>query len=301
MFDISSVMDLLRRALAAPNWQLSPQLPSATPMAMASHDSDKGRSILGLSLSSANCPLRKSKEQKLAERETELLDIAADLIEREGFASFTMDKLVALSGYSKGTIYNHFSSKEDCLAALCIRGIDVIGCLFDKALAFDGRPREKMVALNYAYQLYTQWQPTLSLAVLTARTPAFAEKTSEQRSALMLEKDHAITLKVDEVFRDAIEQGDLDPAINIPVPLMSLLCWSQAFGINALTGTAPDLTAVSRLDGVNVQLLSANVLLDGLGFQPLSRDWDYQATWERVGRECFSDEIQLLNNNNNHY
>lgn len=265
------------------------------PMQMAAgDDSDQGCKVLGIKLPTHNCPLRKSKQQKLAEREQELLDIAADLIEREGFASFTMDKLAALSGYSKGTMYNHFSGKEDCLAALCIRGIGVIDLLFDKALAFEGRPRERLLALNYGYQLYSQLQPTLSLAVLTARTPAFAEKTSPERSQLMMSMDRTITLKVDALFRDAIAAGDLPENTQIPVPLMSFICWAQAFGSNALLGTARDLTAVSRITEMNIAMLGAGVLLDGLGFLPLSSEWDYQATWARIEQQCFADEIQQI-------
>lgn len=253
-----------------------------------------GRSILGIRLSPANCPVRKSKAQKLAEREQELLNMAEDLINAEGFAGFTMDKLAAVSGYSKGTMYNHFSSKEDCLAALCLRGMGLMEGLFTRAIAFDGKPREKILALNFAYQLYSQLQPTLSLAVLTARTPAFAEKTSAERSVIMMETDRRITLRVDDVFRAAIAAGDLPAQQDLPVPALSFMCWAQAFGSTALLGTARDLTAVSRIAQLNMPLISASVMLDGLGFRPLSTEWDYRASWERIGRECFSAELALL-------
>ncbi|WP_430462799.1 TetR/AcrR family transcriptional regulator [Thalassolituus sp. LLYu03] len=252
------------------------------------------RGVFGLRFGPASCPIKKSKAEKLAEREKELLDLAEQLINQDGFAAFTMDRLVAASGYSKGTLYNHFSSKEDCLAGLCIRGMSLMEHLFQRAATFDGNARERVLALHYADQLYARLQPTLSLAVLSARTPAFAEKISAERDALMQETDCRVTGMVDEVFRQALHTGDLPQRDDIPVEAMTFICWAQAFGTGALLGTARDLTAVSRIASMNIPLLSANVVLDGFGFKPLSDDWDYAASWERIGQTCFSAELAVL-------
>ncbi len=249
-----------------------------------------------LSAGKADCPLglRKSKAEKIAEREQQLLDIAHELLNCDGFADFSMDKLVRVSGYSKGTLYNHFSSKEDCLSALCLRGMAMIENMFSRAAAVDGTPREKMLALNVAYHLYASLQPTLSLAILSARTPSFSEKTSAERSALMEAHDQKITWIVDDIYRSAIHQGDLQDSAELTVELMAFVSWSQAFGINALMTTACDITAVSRTLGTNVALISCNVLLDGMGFKPLSSEWDYQASWERIERDVFAPEMAQL-------
>lgn len=244
----------------------------------------------------ADCPLglRKSKAEKIAEREQQFLNIAHELLNRDGFADFSMDKLVRASGYSKGTLYNHFSSKEDCLSALCLRGMAMIEDMFSRAAAFDGTPREKMLALNVAYHLYASLQPTLSLAILSARTPSFTEKTSAERSALMEARDQKITWIVDDIYRRAINQGDLHASAELTVELMAFVSWSQAFGINALMTTACDITAVSRTLGTNVALISCNVLLDGMGFKPLSSEWDYQASWKKIESDIFASEMAQL-------
>jgi hypothetical protein len=31
-----------------------------------------------------------------------------------------------------------------------------------------------------------------------------------------------------------------------------------------------------------------------MNWQPLSKDWDYQKTWQRVEEEIFADDIQLI-------
>ena len=85
---------------------------------------DKSLARIGLSKS----------EQKKVNREEELVDLAVVIINEQGFAGLSLEKLTAKSCYSKGTIYNHFSSKEDCLSALCIRAISSILDLFKRAL-----------------------------------------------------------------------------------------------------------------------------------------------------------------------
>ncbi|PHS62328.1 MAG: TetR family transcriptional regulator [Thalassobium sp.] len=246
--------------------------------------------------SKTDCPLglRKSKAEKIAEREQQFLDIAHELLNRDGFADFSMDKLVRASGYSKGTLYNHFSSKEDCLSAMCLRGLAMMEDMFSRAAAFDGTLREKILAMNVAYHLYASLQPTLSLTVLSAKTPSFTEKTSAARSQLIDECDLRITLMVDDIYRRAIEQGDLPDNPGLTVELMGFISWSQAFGLNALMTAACDITAVSRTSGTNVALISSNILLDGMGFKPLSSEWDYQASWKKIESDIFAAEMAQL-------
>lgn len=98
------------------------------------------KGLLGKSL--ANIRLSKS-EQKKAEREEELVDLAVSILNEDGFGGMSLEKLAAQSCYSKGTIYNHFSSKEDCLSALCIRAVSFIMTVFKRALEFKGCSREK--------------------------------------------------------------------------------------------------------------------------------------------------------------
>lgn len=67
--------------------------------------------------------IKTKKQQAIADREVELILLAKGIVQKEGFANLTMDKLTAASSYSKGTIYNHFCSKEDVVLALCIHSL----------------------------------------------------------------------------------------------------------------------------------------------------------------------------------
>jgi hypothetical protein len=61
-----------------------------------------------------------------------------------------------------------------------------------------------------------------------------------------------------------------------------------------LAASASEAKAVNRLDPNTLLLQNIGILLDGMNWQPLSKDWDYQKTWQRVEEEIFADDLQLI-------
>lgn len=271
-----------------PQHELSQHL-EASAKAGCPHGGLKG--LLDLSL--AKMGLTKS-EQKKADREEELVDLAVSILNQDGFAGMSLEKLTAKSCYSKGTIYNHFSSKEDCLSALCIRAISSIMVFFKRALEFNGNSREKAVAVHYAYQLYARMQPTLFMAVLSSKAPGVREKTSVERVQVMDALEFEINTFSDQMFRDAVADGSLILPAHLSIETLSFSNWAMSFGTNALATSAVEAKAVSRLDPNTLLLQNISILLDGMNWHPLSKDWDYQKTWQRVEQEIFADDIQLI-------
>lgn len=249
------------------------------------------RALLGRSLNRMS--LSKS-EQKKADREEELIDLAVEIINQSGFSSLTLEKLTAQSSYSKGTIYNHFKSKEDCLSALCARAVSSILILFKRALEFDGTSREKALAVHYSYQLYTHLEPTLFMAVLSSKAPGVRENTSEQRMALVDSLELEINQLSDDMIAVALSDGSLHLPSHLSVDTLSFANWAMSFGTNALASQASDLRAIKRLDADTILLQNISILHDGMNWSPLSKDWDYQKTWQRIGQEVFLDDIAAL-------
>ena len=249
------------------------------------------RAMIGKSLSSIS--LSKS-EQKKAAREEELIDLAVDIINELGFSSLTLEKLTAQSSYSKGTIYNHFKSKEDCLSALCARAVSSILVLFKRALTFDGTSREKALAVHYSYQLYTYLEPTLFLAVLSSKAPGVRENTSVERMALVDALELEINQLSDDMIGAALADGSLNMPAHLSIDTLSFANWAMSFGTNALASQASELLAVKRLDSQTILLQNISILHDGMNWSPLSKDWDYQQTWQRIGQEVFADDIAAI-------
>ena len=93
------------------------------------------------------------KERNFLDREQELIDLALDIMHEDGFAGLTMDKLTARSDFSKGTIYNLFTCKEDVQSAVGVTYLKELESLFSRAMAFSGNTPERLLEIHYAYML----------------------------------------------------------------------------------------------------------------------------------------------------
>jgi len=238
--------------------------------------------------------IKNKRQQAIADREQELLELAEKLMEREGFASLTMDKLVAACSYSKGTVYNHFNSKEDLLCALCIKGMKQKFELSKKAASFEGNTREKCLALHFSQHLHGLKHPTLYFCVLTAKTPAVKEKASPTRLKQQQELETDMTQFCDGMFSEALQQGDLKLSLGLGIDSFGFANWSMSFGSSALLMMGKDIEAIKRLNLDLALLHNISFLLDGMGWLPLSSQWDYMQSWQRIADEIFKDELAEL-------
>src|SRR5688572_11625128 len=90
------------------------------------------------------------KERERAVREELILDHARQMLVRDGFQNFNLDKLAESIEYSKGTIYLHFESKEDLVLAVVTRTLKERADLFERASKFRGSTRERGRAIGFA-------------------------------------------------------------------------------------------------------------------------------------------------------
>ncbi|MBE8569286.1 TetR/AcrR family transcriptional regulator, partial [Vibrio sp. OPT46] len=93
---------------------------------------------------------------------------------------------------------------------------------------------------------------------------------------------------------NAVECGDLKFSPAIGSDAIVFANWSIAFGSNALAQNASNSRCIQRIQDPFSVLHNANMLLDGLGWSPLSTEWDYRKTWRRVEQELFSEELAYL-------
>ncbi|KLA22707.1 TetR/AcrR family transcriptional regulator [Bacillus cereus] len=85
--------------------------------------------------------IRKSARQKI-------LDVASELFYNEGIRAVGVDKIVEVSGVSKGTLYRHFPSKDDLIIAYLEEKSESLWVQFNDAVsAYEGSPRMQIFAL----------------------------------------------------------------------------------------------------------------------------------------------------------
>ena len=234
------------------------------------------------------------KAREVAEREELLLDLAIEIIEQHGFAQLTLDKLTARSEYSKGTVYNHFSSKEDLWCALCARGLRVQRSMFGKLAQFLGNSREAILALSFGYELFTLCYPTLTMVSLRAMSPAVFEKASPARIKVLSETEDEMVQMLKGMIEVAMDKGELSRRYQDNLYQITFAIWAMSFGSVTILRNSTPTPCLERIDIDSAVLTNASIVLDGLQWQPYSWDFDYQASWQRIAKEIFADELAQL-------
>ncbi len=230
-------------------------------------------------------PAPTARSRFKASREQQLLALAQQILQQEGFAGLTMDRLTALSDVSKGTVYNHFCSKEDLFSALSIRSLQQQLVVLQHAQSLEGHSRERVLALHCAYYHYARTEPTLFLCLLTATMPAVLEKTSAARLAQRQQLEQQLAGICAAVIQQAVAAGALPLTAASAVDGWSFLHWAYALGSNLLFEPSRQMGLFSGLQPEQQLQAGLHILLDGMQWQPLSQHWDYQHSWQRISQQ----------------
>ena len=93
------------------------------------------------------------------------------------------------------------------------------------------------------------------------------------------------------VVEDAVRDGDLTlPDGQPPCTVLNGL-WTMSIGHHQLSSQMP-LPPFDAVDLHQVHWSNYNTFLDGSGWTPLSADWDYGATIDRIHAEAFPTEFE---------
>ena len=219
-------------------------------------------------------------------RERFILENARKLLNTAGFQSFNLPELAKTSGYSKPTIYKYFPNKEDLLVALAIQSAAQQAVYLEKAATFDGRPREK---LHGIYRLnVTVLQDAFQDMVLVNSNKARSRATPERQQKLDgLEERRIETLS--GIIREALEIGDLKlpDGVNEYQLLFTLLSSNVGAFTMQMSGSPVMRKWFKRLNFADGDF--GRIVLDGIGWKPLSGEWDYRNTIKRFYRELFPE------------
>lgn len=224
---------------------------------------------------------RKKREFEL--RQQEFLSLAEELYAEYGESGVTMDKLVEKADYSKGTVYKHFSSKEDLIAALGLELLKQLRELHQIVAELPGTSRQKMVAFHATYYYFTlQHGPACSL-MSSCKTGLVKERMSAERRAQLENEESQIIKNAVETTKQGVEDGDLAlDGTSTPFSI-SFINHALASGfINIIQSHEFDeqLGDLGDLEPHYFEAMSK--LLDGYHWKPLSNEFDYSSTVDTV-------------------
>ncbi|EGD47901.1 transcriptional regulator, TetR family [Ruminiclostridium papyrosolvens DSM 2782] len=146
-------------------------------------------------------------------RKNEILDVAEELFNLNGFDATTISAIIEKAGIARGTVYYHFKSKEDVLDALIERHCERL-LAEAKEIAADSRlpVMERLI------------QTLMSMNGDKEGTPSvITQQMHRPQNALMHQKTHETMLEaIPPILMGIIEDGIKEGIFNTPYPYESL-------------------------------------------------------------------------------
>ena len=233
---------------------------------------------------------RTRKQREIHQREENILNVAREMLATRGYLGFNMDRIAEALEYSKGTIYQHFSCKEEVLLALIIQSSEKRTTMFARAAEFNGRTRERVAAIGCAAELFVRQYPDHFRVEQVLQLNSIWEKTSTDRQKLLLACQSRCMSIVAGIIRDAIAQRDLTLPENMTPEDLVFGMWSLSFGAYSIMSTSGPLAELGISDAFTTTSTNIQVMLDGYGWKPKLSEWDYDATVQRIQQELFAEE-----------
>jgi AcrR family transcriptional regulator len=177
-----------------------------------------------------------------------ILDTAADLFYREGFRATGVDTLAAASGTGKMTLYRHFATKDELIAAYLEHSNQQFWSWFESATAGASTPRARILAFFTALESLVN-QPTCHGCPFLNAAVDFPDSDHPGHRLAMEHKD-AVRQRFRQLSREA---GASEPDL---LADHLLLLMDGAFMAVRMYGSQNPASHVAR---------AARVLLDAAG------------------------------------
>ena len=233
------------------------------------------------------------KQRELRDREELILNVARELLLDRGYFGITMDRIAKVSQCPKGTMYQHFACKEDIIIALARQCFEARLAMMRRAAAFEGKTREKVVAMGEAVGLFERLRTDDSRIIHTATGP-IREKAHPARVEALVrtERENAALLR--SILVEAITRGELALEEPATVEEMAFAIWALVDGSFTLIESGLPGAVLGIQDPHTRMFRAFGVLADGYGWRPLSTEWDWEETLANVRRTVFPEEAQVL-------
>jgi AcrR family transcriptional regulator len=219
-------------------------------------------------------------------REAIMLDYAREISNKKGFNGLSLPQLAEISGFSKPTIYKYFPNKEDLMAALVVESSSVSIEHYQKVLTFAGRPREKIYAIHSLNYGFLNWHFRDWLYIFTEKIQKKAAASRQQE----LDQNNKLIFDIHaSIIREAIEAGDLKLPEKVDEYQFFFSLISTTIGGCVLKESESEVIQewfekIKFMHGT-----FGRIVLDGIGWRPLTSEWDYDKSLKRFYREIFPE------------
>ncbi len=166
---------------------------------------------------SLDTPHRMLKEKQRQERATLILQAAEAIFAEKGYHETSMEEIATRVGVAKGTVYQHFTSKEELVFALFEREWEEAQQMVEQVVTIDASARARLESiLHHTYQglLGKHMQLMLSLYSSLDIQKCVLEKRLQMRNRM-----NRLATPIRAILEEGRATGEFDPAISTSVML----------------------------------------------------------------------------------
>lgn len=237
---------------------------------------------------------QQSKKQAILKREQQILKLSRKMVVESGYHGLSLDTLSSELGVSRGTIYNHFTCKEEILLALVIETMDRRREMFQHAAAFPGPPRVRIAAIGVAAEIFVRLYPDHFLVEQIVKSDSIWDKTSAERQSKMKICQVQCVGICGGIVRDGVAQGHLLLQNGATAEAVVFGLWSMAEGAYSIIATSDAMSDLGITEPFMAVRDNWHRMLDGYRWEPLASDFDYPTAMKEMAKELFPKEFQMI-------
>lgn len=234
-----------------------------------------------------------AKQREIQERETTILDAARSILLADGYHALTMNRVADVSSCPKGTMYQHFNSKEDLVLALAQQYLEKRVSMMRRGARFEASARERIAAVGEGLALYSRMQPD-EMQIIRMATSSVREKASVERVKAVMRIERDIVDVVRDVIRDAVVRGDLILNEVTTVDHLTFIVWALVDGAFFLVEEGFSRLAFSFKNPLHELWIAFSILADGYQWKPLSHERDWEEVLAQIRRSIFPEESRIV-------
>jgi AcrR family transcriptional regulator len=180
--------------------------------------------------------LEKNKSRtRLEQREADIIQAATTLFARDGFHATSTRKIAAAAGVSEGTVFHYFSTKNALLLAILDGFYEGLTESARQVVqeTMDTRDRLLSLARNHLRALLEN--QAIMMRLIQVYLSVDVNYYTNYKNSHLHALNYRYTRIFDNVIREGIERGYLDPGLELPV-IRDLFFGGLEYGMRTLLG-----------------------------------------------------------------
>lgn len=226
-------------------------------------------------------PILTRKQQERIARDELILSVASDLFAEKGYHHTTMQHIADKVGYSKGTIYQHYTCKEDVLAKLYLLCGYLLLESIQSVLSSHASTRMKIMMITSVFLANSRNLPAISANVTMVKSPDFFSKLSIEHQQEITKTDAEMLEKIIQLFNGCTHFDCTS------VKRATFGWWSMLLGVQSILISGWDINSLGFQGPEQSMFHSLSVFLDGLNI-PVCNEC---ISWEAV--EMQAEKFQI--------